>query len=192
MVLKNNQRGEETTMKMPGKKTLGMLAAGCSLAIVSLAFAQSKGILFPDWSKPTKGTYQAPAGEIGKAAKPTAPWSVTTVSSSINGKVVPGKAVTAVGEVIDLSCYLQVGKHGDKHKDCGQKCCKNGQPIGLLLQDGTVYMLIDEEHNPRRDGQTVLRKQLIDHMADVVTVHGTLTDVEGQKALYVQGSVEGK
>ena len=179
-------------MKLPGKKTLGMLVGGCTLAIVSLAFAQSKGILFPDWSKPTKGTYQAPAGEIGTPGKAGRPWSVTTVASSINNQVVPGKLIKAVGEVIDLSCYLQVGKHGDKHKDCGQKCCKNGQPIGLLLQDGTVYMLIDEEHNPRRDGQTVLRKQLIDHMADVVTVNGTLTDVEGQKALYVQGSVEGK
>lgn len=179
-------------MKTSGKKTLRLLAAGCSLAIVSLAFAQSRGILFPDWSKPTKGTYDAPAGVIGKTPKPNQPWSVTTVSSSINGKVIPGKPMTVVGEVIDLSCYLQVGKHGDKHRDCGQKCCKNGQPIGLLLQDGGVLTLIDEEHNPRRDGQTVLRKQLIDHMADIVTVHGTLTVVEGQKALYVQGSVEGK
>jgi hypothetical protein len=37
---------------------------------------------------------------------------------------------------------------------------------------------------------TELRKTLIDNMANVVAVHGTITDVEGQKAIYVQGSVK--
>ena len=171
-------------------KNLSLIGAGLGLAITSLAFAAGKGILFPDWSKPTKGTYAAPAAEIGKKAKAAQPWSVTTVTSSIDGKPVKGEAITVTGEVIDLSCYLQVGKHGDKHKDCGQKCVRNGQPIGLLLEDGTVYMLMDEEHDPRRDGLTEFRKQLIENMANVVTVHGTLTDVEGQKAIYVQGSVK--
>jgi hypothetical protein len=178
-------------MTKPQKK-LSVVGAGVALAVASLAFAQGRGILFPDWSKPTKGTYQAPAGELGKKASAGQPWSVTTVASSIMGKPVKGEAVTVVGEVIDLSCYLQVGKHGDKHRDCGQKCARNGQPVGLLQEDGTVYMLIDEEHDPRRDGLTALRKDLVDHMADVVRVHGTLTTVEGQKAIYVQGSVKGK
>src|SRR6266550_2203253 len=151
-------------------KSLSLIGAGLVLTVVSLAFAETKGILFPDWSKPTKGTYAAPAEEIGKKARAGQPWSVTTVTSSINGQPVKGEPITVTGEVIDLSCYLQVGKHGDKHKDCGQKCARNGQPIGVLLEDGSVYMLIDEEHDPRRDGLTELRKQLIDNMANVVTV----------------------
>jgi hypothetical protein len=106
------------------------------------------------------------------------------------GEPVEGKAVSVVGEIIDLSCYLQVGKHGDKHKDCGQKCARNGQPIGLLTSDGDVYMLIDEEHDPRRDGMTEFRKQAIEHMASVVRVHGTSTEVAGQKAIYVTGSAK--
>lgn len=172
------------------KKCLSLIAAGLALAVVSLAFAQGKGILFPDWSKPTKGTYAAPAEEIGKVAKAAQPWSVTTYTSSIDGKPVKGEAVTVKGEIVDLSCYLQVGKHGDKHKDCGQKCARNGQPMGVLLEDGTVYMVMDEEHDPRRDGMTELRKTLIDNMANIVTLNGTLTEVEGQKAIYVQGSVK--
>ncbi len=171
-------------------KNLSLIGAGLGLAIISLAFAAGSGILFPDWSKPVKGTYAAPAAEIGKKTNAAQPWSVTTVTSSINGQPVKGEPVTVTGEVIDLSCYLQVGKHGDKHKDCGQKCARNGQPIGLLLEDGSTYMVMDEEHDPRRDGLTDLRKQLIENMASVVTVHGTLTDVEGQKAIYVQGSVK--
>jgi hypothetical protein len=152
--------------------------------------AATKGILFPDFSKPTKGTYKDPAGDVGK--KGTAePWSTETVKSAITGgKPVEGKTTSVVGEIIDLSCYLQVGKHGEKHRECGQKCVKNGQPVGLLAEDGSVYLLIDEEHDSRRDGLTKFREQAIELMAHVVTVHGTLTDVDGHKALYVQGSVK--
>lgn len=161
------------------------------LAVVaSIAAAKTGGILFPDWSKPTKGTYAEPGGVVGKKAAADTPWSTTTLASSIMGKPIEGKTTTLVGEVIDMSCYLQVGKHGDKHRDCGQKCVRNGQPVGLLTEDGSVYMLIDEEHDPRRDGLTEFRKQAIEMMAYVVTVHGTLTEVDGHKALYVQVSVK--
>jgi hypothetical protein len=152
------------------------------------AAAQVTGILFPDWSPPTKGTFKEPAAEIGKKTKQ--PWSVTTVASAIEGKTVKGKVMSVVGEIVDLSCYLQVGKHGDKHRECGQKCVRNGQPVGLLQEDGTVYLLIDEEHDPRRDGLTEFRQKAIEYMAYVVTVTGTYTEVGGQKALFVQGFVK--
>ncbi len=166
------------------------LVAGVLLVCLTTAWAaaQVTGILFPTWSPPTKGTYQAPADEIGK--KTTNPWSTTTVASSINGKTVEGKTVSVVGEIIDLSCYLQVGKHGDKHRECGQKCVRNGQPVGLLAEDGAVYLLIDEEHDPRRDGLTEFRQKAIDNMAYVVTIRGTQTEVGGQKAIFVQGFVK--
>ena len=171
---------------VPWAATGGVLLACVGVAVA----AKGKGILFPEWSSPTKGTYAAPADETGKKATAAKPWSVTTVTSSIDGKPVAGKPVTVVGEIVDLSCYLQVGKHGDKHRDCGQKCARNGQPIGLLEQDGTVYTLIDEEHDPRRDGMTKFREYAIEHMAQVVKINGTLTEVEGQRALYVQGYVK--
>lgn len=165
------------------------LVAGGSVVLLATAWAaQSAGILFPDWSPPTKGTFQAPAAEIGKKSKQ--PWSVTTVASAINGKTVEGKGVSVVGEIVDLSCYLQVGKHGDKHRECGQKCVANGQPVGLLTQEGTVYLLIDEEHDPRRDGMTEFRKKAIEHMAHIVTITGTQTEVGGQKSIFVQGFVK--
>ncbi|HEU5118892.1 MAG TPA: hypothetical protein VFT74_20025 [Isosphaeraceae bacterium] len=170
---------------MTKPKMLSLFGAAGLLVVSSLAFV-AKGVLFPEWSDPTKGTYKEPAAEIGKEVKAAQPWSVTTVTSAID-KPLEGKPITAVGEVVDLSCYLQVGKHGDKHRDCGQKCAKNGQPIGLVTEDGSVYMLIDEEHNPRRDGQTTLRDKLIENMAYVVKVHGTESVVEGQKAIFVQG-----
>jgi hypothetical protein len=157
------------------------------LAGVSAAAVKGTGILFPDWSGPTAGNYDKPSSDLGKKATARRPWSVTTMASSIDGKPIAGKPVSVVGEIIDLSCYLQVGKHGDKHRGCGQKCAANGQPIGLLAKDGTVYMLIDEEHNQRRDGLTEFRKQAIEYMAHIVRVNGTLTQVQGQNALFVQG-----
>src|SRR5258708_37929597 len=154
------------------------MGAGLLLLVGGLAAAAVKGpgILFPDWSAPTAGTFKEPKEEIGKKLPANQPWTTTTVTSSIMGKPVQGKTTTVVGEIIDLSCYLQVGKHGDKHPDWGQKCVRNGQPVGLLAEDGTVYMLIDEEHDPRRDGLTDFRMQAIELMAQVLTVHGTLTD----------------
>ena len=170
---------------MSNKKGLAIGGATLLLA-ASVAFA-AKGKLFPDWSKPTAGTYEAPAATLGEKPVSQTPWSQTTYTSSIMGKPLNGKPVTMVGEIVDLSCYLQVGKHGDKHRDCGQKCVRNGQPVGLLAKDGTIYMLIDEEHDPRRDGLTEFRQKAVDHMAHVVTINGTLSEVDGEKAIYVQG-----
>ena len=165
---------------------VGVLALALGTA---WAFQAGSGILYPDWSKATKGTYKEPAGEVGKKGKVL--WSKTTVGAAID-KPIQGKQVSIVGEIIDLSCYLQVGKHGDKHRDCGQKCVKNGQPIGLLAQDGTVFLLVDEEHDPRRDGMTEFRKAAYDMMAHIVTVNGTQTEVGGQKAIFVQGFLSAK
>ena len=73
----------------------------------------------------------------------------------LTAKPNPGaKEATLVGEIVDFSCYLQIGKHGEKHRVCAQKCFTAGQPIGLLTKDGSLYMLMEEEHDPRRDGLT--------------------------------------
>ncbi len=173
-------------------RLLNTTLAALMLVGVSLAAAKGKGVLFPDWSGPTAGSYDKPSAVLGKKVTKGRPWSVETVQSSILGKTLKGKGVSLVGEIIDISCYLQVGKHGDKHRGCGQKCAALGQPIGLLTKDGTIYTLIDEEHNSRRDGLTTFRKQAIEHMAHIVRVNGTYSEVEGHKALYVQGTIKKK
>src|SRR5436305_499890 len=152
------------------------------------AKGKGPGILQPAM-KVENGTYEAPMGKLGE--KPAEPWSSTTVGASVDGKPLPGKTDTVVGEIIDFSCYLQVGKHGEKHRACGQKCLRNGQPIGLLTQDGGLYLLMEEEHHPRRDGQTSLRNEAIENMGNVVTANGTASTVRGQRALYVSGFVKG-
>jgi hypothetical protein len=158
-------------------------------ACLVFAYAGAKDILFPQMT-PEKGTFEKPAGKLGQKPKSDAPWSITTVAAAVDGKPLPGKVVSLVGEIIDLSCYLQLGKHGTKHRDCGQKCLKAGMPIGLLTKDGKVYQLMEEEHDPRRDGLTNFRQAAIENMAYVMEVSGTLSEVEGQRALFVRGFVK--
>jgi hypothetical protein len=166
----------------------------CVLALGVLACTALAGwgwaaadILFPNMA-PDKGTWDKPAGKIGEKGKN--PWSQTTVAAGVDQKPLPGKVVTIVGEIIDFSCYTQLGKHGTKHRDCGQKCLKNGQPIGLLTKEGTLYLLMDEEHDQRRDGLTNFRQAAIENMAYIMEVTGTLSEVQGIKALYVRGYVK--
>jgi len=167
------------------KRILRALAGVALFAIATgVGFAVARDVLHPQMT-PEKGTFDRPEGKVGQ--KTDNAWSVTTVAASVDGKPLPGKVVTVVGEIVDLSCYLQVGKHGAKHRDCGQKCLRNGQPIGLLAKDGALYLLMEEEHDPRRDGLTNFRQAAIDQMAYVMEVTGTLSEVAGQKAIFVTG-----
>ena len=51
------------------------------------------------------------------------------------------KKVTVQGEVLDLACYTAMDGQGPAHAGCAVKCLKDGQPMGLLAKDGTVYLL---------------------------------------------------
>ncbi len=141
-------------------------------------------ILHPEMT-PGAGSYDKPMASLGvKAAEP---WTTTTTAAGVDSKPQPGRAITRVGEIVDFSCYIQLGKHGEKHRSCGQKCVQNGQPIGLLTQDGSLYMLMPEEHDPRRDGGVDAKASAADHMGHIVSVSGTEASVGGYRAIYVQG-----
>lgn len=171
---------------MKRKKSL-LFALGLFIMGATLGIAGARDILNPQFT-PDKGTFEKPVGKMGTPSEQ--PWSVTSIAAGVDGKPLPGKIVTLVGEIIDYSCYLQLGKHGAKHKDCGQKCLRNGQPIGLLTKEGKLYLLMPEEHDPRRDARTDFRQAAIDNFASIMEVTGTTTDVDGQRALYVQGYVK--
>lgn len=168
------------------------LIAAAGLILAQAPEKPKKGsgaILHPEMTVAADaGSYDKPMGTLGD--KPAQPWTDTTIGAGVDKKPQPGKQITATGEIIDLSCYLQLGKHGEKHKACGTKCIQNNQPIGLLTQNGTVYMLMEEEHDPRRDGQASIRQAAVDHFAHIMEVNGTEADHGGFKAIYVQGYVK--
>jgi hypothetical protein len=73
---------------------------------------------------------------------------------------VGAKEVT--GEVVDMMCYVDHNAMGDKHAGCGEKCIKNGGPVGIV-SDGKAYLVVGA-HKPMNDelaplaGKTVTLK----------------------------------
>ena len=161
-----------------------VLIAGLVLVGAATLIAQKAAILHPEM-KVQNGTYDKPMATIGTKAEQ--PWTSTTTAAGVNKQPQPGRPITVVGEVVDFSCYLQLGKHGEAHRACGQKCVQNGQPIGLLTENGTLYMLMPEEHDPRRDGGVDAKVSGADHMGHIVSVTGTEATVGGYRGIYVQG-----
>jgi hypothetical protein len=146
----------------------------------------ASGILHPEMTVES-GTWDKPMATIGTKPEAGSPWSTTSVAAGVASKPQPGKPITVTGEIVDFSCYIQLGKHGEKHRSCGQKCVQNGQPIGLLTRNGSLYMLMPEEHDPRRDGGVDAKASASDHMGHIVQVNGTEASVGGYRAIYVQG-----
>ncbi len=152
----------------------------------NISYARPK--VFNPQMKPVAGDWGKPVAKIGEA--PPAVWSETTVNAGVNKKPLGGKVITKIGEIIDVSCYLQLGKHGKDHEGCGKACILNGQPVGLLEEDGTVYLLMPEEHDPRRDAKVVFANAMVHHVGHIVSVTGTYTVVKGMKSIYVHGFVK--
>ena len=121
---------------------------------------------------------------------PQAPaWSATTfeaAATDANKKVLAeAKPATLTGEVVDVSCYTQLGKRGEGHKACGTMCVASGSPAGLLTTDGTLYILMPEPHHPRRDGKASLAKYLSEHMAQTMTLSGMASNHGGIHTLFI-------
>ena len=127
-----------------------------------------------------------PLGEpVASFGSDTPTWTSTTAASANRG--LTGEPETVVGEVVDVSCYMQLGKRGEAHIPCGTDCVKNGAPIGVVDAKNDLYIVMAEEHDPRRYGNIALKEAMLPFMAKTVQVTGMLTDREGVKTLYVQG-----
>ncbi len=89
---------------------------------------------------------------------------------------------TWTGEVLDLACYVAQGATGPDHAGCAKTCVKNGQPMGLLTDDGTLILLAADH----KDGAPY--EALKDHAGEQVEVVGTLAEKGGMKMVTVTGS----
>ena len=148
----------------------------------------------PAQAFPPEKTVQSQDGPkpMPPAQKPAikAAWSVTTEEAAAKPEnkawLKKGHAVTLTGEVVDLSCYLQLGKKGEAHKACGAKCVGNGEPAGLLTKAGKVYMLMAEQHHPRRDGQVSLAAEMASQRGQTITVSGMLVKNGGIPTVFIE------
>jgi hypothetical protein len=122
-------------------------------------------------------------------SKENARWTDTTKESATNDQqkswLNQGKPMTVTGELVDVSCYLQLGKTGEKHIDCGTKCLRNNQPAGILTAKKDLYLVMVEEHHPRRDGQADIREQLAANMGKQVSATGMAQKTKQGNAIFI-------
>ncbi|HET9697754.1 MAG TPA: hypothetical protein VFP40_12865 [Terriglobales bacterium] len=132
--------------------------------------------------------------EIGSTE--TSEWSDTSKEAAATDEqkawLNKGKVQTVQGEVVDVSCYMQLGKTGPKHADCGARCARMGQPVGILTSDKTLYLVLPEEHHPRRDGKVDIRGAFANLMGQQVKVTGMVQQTAQGKAIFVNSAEANK
>lgn len=98
-----------------------------------------------------------------------------------------GERITITGEAIDTWCYYSGVMGGPDavvgaaHHTCALWCSAGGIPVGLLADDGTVYMVLkieDDDHSNGGDTQMTIASH-------VITADGMLYKRDGINYLVV-------
>jgi hypothetical protein len=89
--------------------------------------------------------------------------------------------MTIQGEILDMACFVAHGMKGVDHAACALKCVKEGQPMGLLAEDGTVYLL----YAGHKDSSAFDKAK--DFAGKKVEVTGKQASQGGIKGIEVQG-----
>lgn len=99
-----------------------------------------------------------------------------------------GEKITVSGEVIDSWCYLSEIMYplGTAHHQCALWCAVGGIPVGILGDDGTVYILLSFEG----DDQSVANQALLDIQTHHVTLEGRAFERDGMHYLQADRLVE--
>ena len=84
--------------------------------------------------------------------------------------------MTIVGQVVDLHCYTTRGAEGETHAGCANACISRGVPAGLVAEDGTLYLLLDEK-------PFSVKEKVAGKAGKKVTARGTVVERGGMKAL---------
>ena len=73
-----------------------------------------------------------------------------------------GERVKVTGEVIDTWCYITeiMFPEGSAHHQCAVWCAAGGIPVGILGDDGTVYMVLKVGDDATRDLMTDFYRRL--------------------------------
>jgi hypothetical protein len=96
--------------------------------------------------------------------------------------------VQITGEVMDTWCYVsQVmggsdSTLGTSHHTCALWCASGGIPVGVITDDGTIYMVLKFEG----DATSNANPAVLDIQSHRVTVDGLLYERDGIKYLVVE------
>ena len=91
--------------------------------------------------------------------------------------------VKITGEVIDTWCYITeiMFSEGTAHHQCAIWCAAGGVPVGLLGEDGQVYMVMKVGD----DSVNVANPRILEMQTHLVTVDGDLYKRDGINYLVI-------
>jgi hypothetical protein len=99
-----------------------------------------------------------------------------------------GERMTITGEFIDTWCYFSgvMGSTdavvGSSHHTCATWCSAGGVPVGLLAEDGTVYMVLKiEGSDANNSGDTLLNLA-----SETITADGLIYHRDGLNYIVVE------
>ncbi|HXI02606.1 MAG TPA: hypothetical protein VNI57_05460 [Candidatus Saccharimonadales bacterium] len=99
-----------------------------------------------------------------------APFSLHVIAAEGHGDTM------VKGEILDMACYLGHGAKGADHAGCALKCLKSGQPMGLLADDGTVYLLTASHGDPAAFNQA---KDLAGKKVEITGAESEMSGIKG-------------
>ncbi len=93
------------------------------------------------------------------------------------------KQVRVTGEIIDSWCYLTEIMYplGTAHHQCAVWCALGGIPVGILADDGQVYIVM----KMKGDTGNVANQALLEIQSRKVTVVGDVVERDGNKYLLI-------
>ena len=96
--------------------------------------------------------------------------------------------VQVTGEVIDTWCYLSEIMYplGTAHHQCAVWCAAGGIPVGILADDGQVYMVLAFGD----DDTSAANPKVMEIQSHRVTVDGDLYERDGIKYLFVDRVID--
>ncbi len=89
--------------------------------------------------------------------------------------------MTVRGEILDMACYVAHEAKGPDHAACAKRCVKGGQPMGLLAEDGTVYLLYASHQDASAFEKTK------EFAGQSVEINGIMATQAGIKGIEVHG-----
>jgi hypothetical protein len=94
-----------------------------------------------------------------------------------------GERIKVTGEVIDTWCYITeiMFPEGSAHHQCAVWCAAGGIPVGILGDDGTVYMVLKTGD----DATSVANPAVLEIQSHRVKVDGALYKRDGINYLVV-------
>ena len=99
-----------------------------------------------------------------------------------------GQLIKITGEIIDTWCYITeiMYAEGTAHHQCAMWCAAGGIPVGILADDGQVYMVLKLEG----DATSVANPAILKIQTHRVTVDGEVYERDGIQYLVVNQVVD--